>query len=107
MQDSSLNLIVSCPECGRHSDSIKRFILPGRWTLFVYLFYSNVTYTCCPHCMRKHILIQGFKNLITMHFFWPFFILPWMIVQYIRSYQKGHFKGMQSLVDAGYVEPVR
>ena len=42
-----------------------------------------------------------------MHFFWPIFILPWMIVQYIRSYQKGHFKGMQSLIDAGYVKPIR
>lgn len=84
--------MLRCPECGQLTDSIKRFTLPHKWLyLGCYISYQNVIFTCCPHCMRKHILIKGFTyNILLANLLWPVVILPWSIVQLIRSYKKGH-----------------
>ena len=86
--------VLVCPECGCKSDSIKRYELPHLYVfLGVYLYYQNIEYTCCPHCMRKHIFVKGFTyNIITANIFWLFFLLPWSIVQFLRSLTKGHSK---------------
>lgn len=104
---SKINYYI-CPECGNMSDSIKRFSLPYRWYFILGLFsMRSATYTCCPHCMRKHILINGFTyHIILMNMMWPIIILPWSIVQLIRTYQKGHFKGIDSVVENGYIKKV-
>ena len=96
------NQLVRCPECGQPSDSIKQYELPHFWLFIgIYLRYQNVQYTCCPHCMRKHILVKGFTyNIITANVFWLFGILPWMIVQFIRSYSHGHSDGVKAIINS-------
>ena len=80
-----------CPECGKSTDSLKRFVLPHFWLFLVcYIQWQNVEYTCCPECMRKHILAKGFLHIITANFIWPIVILPWVLIQFIRTYSKGH-----------------
>lgn len=101
-RNNNTNLVI-CPECGKPSDSIKRYTLPAEyWFLYVYMSTQDVIYTCCPHCMRKHILIHGFTyNILTFNVAWPVWILPWMIVQLIRSYSHGHSKEIQELINSG------
>lgn len=86
------NNMIRCPECGQLTDSIKHFVLPHIWLfLWCYIRWQNIEYTCCPRCMRKHILIKGFTyNILSSNFLWPIIILPWSIIQLIRSYRKGH-----------------
>lgn len=86
------NNMIRCPECGQLTDSIKSFTLPHIWLfLWCYISWQNIEYTCCPHCMRKHILIKGFTyNILLSNLLWPIIILPWSIIQLIRSYSKGH-----------------
>ena len=88
---SSSNMVV-CPECGCLSDSIKRYELPHIWVfLGVYLYYQNIEYTCCPNCMRNHILVKGFTyNILTANLVWLAILLPWSIIQFIRSFTDGH-----------------
>ena len=84
--------MIGCPECGRLTDSIKSFMLPHILLFLVcFISWQNIRYVCCPHCMRKHIFIKGFTyNILLSNFLWPFIILPWSIIQLIRSYNKGH-----------------
>ena len=86
------NNMIRCPECGQLTDSMKRFTLPHVWLfLWVFISYQNIEYTCCPHCMRKHIFMKGFTyNILLANILWPFIILPWSIIQLIRSFSKGH-----------------
>lgn len=89
-------MILQCPECGRFSDSIKRYKMI-HFCLFILIgaSTSSVQYTCCPNCMRKHILIKGFTyNIISANLLWFFLILPWSIILLICSYTKGHSKSV-------------
>lgn len=92
---------VQCPECGQYSDSIKRYTLPNYVLfLFIYARWQEVEYTCCPNCMRKHILTKGFTyNILMANMIWPFTILPWMLIQLIRSFTKGHSKTVQKIIE--------
>ena len=88
---------ITCPSCGRKSDSIKRYTM-FRYCLFLicYIRYQTVTYTCCPDCMRKKILDEGVftSKIVTANFFWLIFILPMAIIQLFLCGQKGHSKGV-------------
>ena len=83
---------VVCPKCGRPSDSIKVYTLPGVWVFLICFFrWATQGRVCCPECMRKQILIHGFTyNIITGNFLWLLIILPWSIINLIRTYSKGH-----------------
>lgn len=88
---------ITCPSCGRKSDSIKRYTM-FRSCLFIicYIKWQTVTYTCCPDCMRKKILDEGIftSKIITANFFWLIFILPMAIIQLFMCGQKGYSKGI-------------
>lgn len=98
---SSDTQLVSCPECGELSDSIKNYDLPYRYLfLYVYASTQDIEYTCCPRCMRKHILYRGFTyNILTFNVLWPFWIFPWMIIQLIRSFTRGHSKSVKEALN--------
>ena len=83
---------VQCPECGKYSDSIKCFRLPGLFLfLLIFVRWATQGKICCPSCMRKEILIHGCTyNIITGNILWLLMILPWSLVQFLRTYTKGH-----------------
>lgn len=88
----SRNLMITCPECGEPSNSIKRYTMI-RFILFLLVAAQtqNVTYTCCPKCMRKHILWHGFTyNIITGNILWILIVLPWSLILLLQSFTKGH-----------------
>ena len=63
-------------------------------------FGRRVTYTCCPHCMRKHIMMKGFTyNILTANLLWLFLIIPWSIVLLIASYTKGHSSSVIKMLE--------
>lgn len=85
--------LVKCPQCGEYSDSIKRYdIVTTLWFLWVWVRYGTTTYTCCPHCMRKHILTEGIFTwrILSGNIFWLFIMLPMSLVQLLFSFTKGH-----------------
>lgn len=98
--ERALNIMISCPECGEHSISIKHYTMI-RWALFLFVAAQTqkVTYTCCPKCMRKHILWHGFTyNIITGNFLWFILILPWSLILLIMSFTKGHSSSVLSMI---------
>lgn len=88
---------ITCPSCGRSSDSIKSFTMFRECVFLIcYIKWRMVNYTCCPDCMRKKILDEGIftSKIITANFFWLIFILPLAIIQLFLCNQKGHSKGI-------------
>lgn len=72
-----------------------------RWILFLGVYYQMQwgTYTCCPKCMRKHILVHGFTyNILTGNFMWLFLALPWNLVLLIMSCTRGHSKAVRKMI---------
>ena len=85
--------LVPCPQCGELSDSIKRYdVYTTLWCLFIWAQYGTTTYTCCPHCMRKHILWEGIFTwrIISGNILWLFLSLPLSLIELLFSYTKGH-----------------
>ena len=86
------NVPLRCPECGEESSSIKCYSLPEYFIcIWVMVFWQKVTFTCCPKCMVKHILVKCFTyNILAANILYPFFILPWGIIYLLRCATKGH-----------------
>lgn len=95
------NVMIKCPECGEESSAIKHYTMI-RWALFLFIGAQTqrVTYTCCPKCMRKHILWHGFTyNIITGNVLWFLLILPWSLILLIMSFTKGHSSSVLSMIE--------
>lgn len=92
-------ILVKCPQCGEYSDSIKRYdIYTTIWFLLVWMQYGTTTYTCCPHCMRKHILMDGIFTwrILFGNFAWLILSVPTSIVQLCMSFTKGHSRSVKT-----------
>lgn len=86
------NIPVQCPECGRMSSSIKYYKLP-HYVIFIGIaaFWQEITFTCCPKCMFKHIIVKCFTyNIVAANVLYPFSILPWGIIYLLRNMTSGH-----------------
>lgn len=83
---------AQCPECGKTTDSLKVYRLPAFWLfLGFYLRYSTKGHIACPSCMRKKILLHGFTyNIITANLVWIITILPWSLINILRTLLRGH-----------------
>ena len=85
------------PECGRMTDSLKSYgLFESCVFLICYISYRRAQYTCCPDCMRKHLIEKGIltSKVITANFFWLVFILPLTLIELYFCGQKGHSKGV-------------
>ena len=93
--------LIICPECREISDSIKQYTMIDYVVFLVFgAFGRRITYTCCPHCMRKHILMKGFTyNIITGNALWLLVILPWSLILLIMSTTQGHSKKVLQVLD--------
>lgn len=89
--------LKECPECGRMTDSLKSYALFEKCVFLIcYISFRRVQYTCCPDCMRKHLIEKGIltSNVITANFFWLMFILPLTIIELYLCSKKGHSEGV-------------
>ena len=93
-------IYITCPECGCPSDSIKSYALVD-YLIFIGVFaiWREISYVCCPHCMRKHILIKHFTyNILAANMLWPFVVLPWALLQLCKSFTKGHSRDVLDMI---------
>jgi hypothetical protein len=94
-------LMVTCPECGNASDSIKCyrmgtlvFLLLGYWARWKNEYG-------CPNCIRKKLFEFTAINLLTANLIWPLAILPWGIIRLIRSFTRGHSQAVLKIIADG------
>jgi hypothetical protein len=85
---------IKCPQCGQPSENIKRSNLFSMFFLVIAVRWQMRTMTMCDECMRREIVKNGAINILTSNILFPFIILPTSIYQYVRSYEKGHSKGV-------------
>ena len=100
-KDEQEPFLIRCPECGELSDSIKRFKMFD-YLIFIGIagWWREVTYTCCPKCMKKHILHKCFTyNILTANIMWLIMILPMSIIQLIRNSRPGHSKAVKKIIE--------
>ncbi len=83
---------VQCPDCGQVTDSLKVYRLPAVVVFIgIYARVASKGHIGCPSCMRKKILFHGMTyNIVTANLIWPFLILPWTVVNLLRTLSKGH-----------------
>lgn len=95
---------LKCPECGCYTYSLKRYTLPYLYVnCLIFWSKQDAQYTCCPKCMRKHILLCGFTyNILTFHVWWPISIFPWMLFRFFMSFEKGHSESVIKEVESFY-----
>lgn len=86
--------LKQCPRCGTFTDSMKQFRLYD-FAIFLLIAGSVRTsvYTACPRCMRSLIIQKTAINLIPANLA-MFGMGPILAVYYIRTYSKGHSKGV-------------
>lgn len=92
---------MQCPHCGKMTDSLKVYRLPSVWVfLGPFLRWATEGHIACPSCMRKKILLHGMTyNIVTANFIWPVTILPWSIVNLLRTFSKGHSTEIVDYID--------
>ena len=87
---------VRCPVCHEPTDSIKQYKLV-RTLLFLFLFatWNTLVATACPRCMRKVILKRTAINILPANVLWVIVVLPFHLVQLLRTLTRGHSAGYQ------------
>ena len=92
---------VRCPECGEISESIKQYtLMEDRVFILFYTLWNQGTYTCCPHCMKKHILKSTFSwNIITGNLIWLLVDMPHNLLHLIANNTKGHSKNVLKMIE--------
>ncbi len=90
--------VIPCPHCHTQTDSLKYYNMP----IFLFLWVAWVSWSkdeiACPGCMRGKIAGYCALNIVTANILWPFIILPWTIINLLRTLTKGHSSGIQDLL---------
>ncbi len=95
------HFLMQCPHCGKMTDSLKVYRLPAV-CVFIGIFarLASKGHMGCPSCMRKKILLHGMTyNILTANLLWLFYILPWTIVNILRTFSKGHSSEVIDYID--------
>lgn len=92
---------MQCPHCGTMTDSLKVYKLPAVWVFLGFYFrWATKGHMGCPSCMRKKILLHCMTyNILTANLFWLVAILPWSIVNILRTFSKGHSSEIVDYID--------
>jgi hypothetical protein len=88
MENSQLKII--CPNCGQPSENIRRLTLIRVIFIFIGAHWQTTKYTMCVKCLREQILSNGLLNILTANVMFPFIVLPWSIIAFLLTFQKGH-----------------
>lgn len=100
--DQSLSLpgdFIECPECGRHSDSIKCYRMGAILFLLVAWISWTESHLGCPSCIRRRIAKVCCVNVVTANLLWPIFVLPWCTILFIRSFARGHSQDVKDALN--------
>lgn len=83
------NDLLTCPVCGRETDSLKRYKLKGFgfWLFFFTIYEHDVV--ACPECMRKAIVHIMKKYILKANLMY-INVLIFAFIHYCMSKTKGH-----------------
>lgn len=90
---------LPCPRCKQPTTSLKQFML-FEWFVFLYVYVwaRRGTYTACPSCMRTIVAERFVYNLIPANLA-MFFLGPFFVVQFLRTFIPGHSKEIQQGIE--------
>jgi hypothetical protein len=87
--------LVRCGTCGEATDSIKQYRMFD-YLLFLGIFavWRTVVRTGCPRCIRRDVLGRTLINIVLANLLWFPVVLPWHVIQALRSLRRGHSKNV-------------
>jgi hypothetical protein len=92
-------LLVRCETCGQTTDSIKQYRMVDYLVfLGVFAMWRTVVRTGCARCVRRDLLSRTLVNIILANVLWLPVVLPWHLIQMLRSLRRGHSKNALVLV---------
>ena len=97
-QSKSDAYLIRCPQCGKHSPSIKVFHFPVIIFLIVYIYASRRTIVACPRCQRSNLGFFALLNLPTMNLLWPFVYIPLTLFYFVCSLIPGHSRDVHEML---------
>jgi hypothetical protein len=85
--------LVRCGTCGEATDSIKQYRMVD-YLLFLGIFaaWRTVVRIGCPRCIRRDLLGRTLVNIVLANVLWLPVVLPWHLIQALRSVRRGHSK---------------
>lgn len=90
--------LIRCPQCGKHSPSIKVFHYPIVIFLIVFIYGFRRTVVACPACQRGTMRFYALLNLPAMNLLWPFICLPVMAYFFVVSLIPGHSRDVHDIL---------
>jgi len=93
--------LVSCPHCGRATDSLKRLRLL-QLGLFAWVFWyvRTVGVLACPRCMRRRLLATALLNTVPMNVLWPFAAPLAYGLPFLFTFRRGHSRAVRKALGA-------
>ena len=87
------NDLLPCPNCGRETDSLKRYKLTGFGFYLLYFSMYEHDVIACPECMRKAIAEILKKYILKANFLY-INVLFFAFIHFCMSHTKGHSKNI-------------
>ena len=105
MDHKSIGVAVPCPECGKPTESLKRYRMP-EWFIFAYLFFwwRVKTYTACPSCMRRITVQRLVFNLIPANLV-MIALGPFYLVRLLMTFDSGHSREIEEIIARAVARP--
>jgi len=71
--------------------------------LGIFAVWRTVVRTGCPRCIRRALLGRTLVNVVLANVLWLPVVLPWHLIQALRSLRSGHSRNALVLVPADHV----
>lgn len=86
--------ILCCGKCGKETEHLKDSV----FFVVVFMYFYNFVYRkyslTCPRCTRKTAYQVAAINVILANFLWPLIVLPYCLLQWLRSFRSGHSRSV-------------
>ena len=90
MHDHSHALTITCPKCGRPSESVKSYTMMS-FLLFIFVgaWWRTKRVIACASCMRGEIALSTVINIVPANLLFPL-VFIWHVVLFAMTFASGH-----------------